>query len=102
MLPSRPAVRILIAIESTQAAELAEPALNNSAYATRRAVTPADAATALTDWRPHMVLLHMDENGGHIMQLVACCPARLPVIGLTQHGDLKTKLAAFEAGSMTS
>ena len=43
----------------------------------------------------------MDLDGARIMALLATAPVggiRLPVIGLTRRGDLKTKLAAFEAG----
>ena len=43
----------------------------------------------------------MDLDGAQIMALLeatAVGGTRLPVIGLTRRGDLKTKLAAFEAG----
>jgi DNA-binding response OmpR family regulator len=43
----------------------------------------------------------MDLDGTQIMALLGAKPVggmRLPVIGLTRRGDLKTKLAAFEAG----
>jgi DNA-binding response OmpR family regulator len=43
----------------------------------------------------------MDLDGTAIMALFAATPVggtRLPVIGLTRRGDLKTKLDPFEAG----
>jgi DNA-binding response OmpR family regulator len=70
-------------------------------YTTRTATTPAEFATALTAWQPHLALLDMDLDGPQILAQLAAKPVggvRLPVIGLTRRGDLKNKLAAFEAG----
>jgi len=53
------------------------------------------------DWQPHLVILDMDLDGIRIMTLLgarAASSGRLPVIGLTRRGDLRNKLAAFEAG----
>jgi DNA-binding response OmpR family regulator len=75
--------------------------LNHGVYTTRVAESPNEVAAALTEWRPHLAILDMDLGGAHIMALFGATPVgevRLPVIGLTRRGDLKTKLAAFEAG----
>jgi DNA-binding response OmpR family regulator len=55
----------------------------------------------LASWQPHLVLFDMELGGATVMQHMSARQpgvARLPVIGLTRRGDLKTKLAAFEAG----
>ena len=81
--------------------ELIKMTLNHGVYTTYQAATVTEVATALTDWRPHLAILDMDLDGPQIMQLLAASPVggmRLPVIGLTRRGDLKTKLNAFDAG----
>jgi DNA-binding response OmpR family regulator len=70
-------------------------------YTTRALSTPSEVVAALTEWRPHLVLLDMDLDGARMMEMLTATPVvgmRLPVIGLTRRGDLKTKLAAFESG----
>jgi len=81
--------------------ELIKMTLNHGVYVTRTATAAADVASNLADWQPHLALLDMDLDGAQIMVLLREKPVggiRLPVIGLTRRGDLKTKLAAFEAG----
>jgi DNA-binding response OmpR family regulator len=81
--------------------ELIKMTLNHGVYTTRTATTASEVAAALAEWQPHVAILDMDLDGTQIMALLAVTPVggvRLPVIGLTRRGDLKTKLAAFEAG----
>jgi DNA-binding response OmpR family regulator len=81
--------------------ELIKMTLNHGVYAIRAATRPDEIADILTAWQPHLALLDMDLDGLQIMALLHERPVggmRLPVIGLTRRGDLKTKLAAFEAG----
>ena len=81
--------------------ELIKMTLNHGVYTTRTAASAREVATALTEWKPHMVILDMDLDGMQIMTVLGVTPVggmRLPVIGLTRRGDLKTKLAAFESG----
>ena len=81
--------------------ELIKLTLNHGVYTTRTAVTVDEVATALTGWRPHLAILDMDLDGAQHHGAArgdTCGRERLPVIGLTRRGDLKTKLAAFEAG----
>jgi DNA-binding response OmpR family regulator len=81
--------------------ELIKMTLNHGVYTTRHVTAPAEIETALAEWRPHLALVDMDLDGARVMSLLASTPVggvRLPVIGLTRRGDLKTKLAAFEAG----
>ena len=56
----------------------------------------------IEDWRPHLAVIDMDIAGDQLMKQVNTptrgMTDRLPVLGLTRRGDLKTKLAAFEQG----
>jgi DNA-binding response OmpR family regulator len=81
--------------------ELIKMTFNHGVYSTCTATSGNDVAIALTEWQPHLAILDMDLDGMQIMTLLGTTPVggmRLPVIGLTRRGDLKTKLAAFEAG----
>jgi DNA-binding response OmpR family regulator len=63
--------------------------------------THKDSVTALTEWKPHLVVLDMDAAASSILDRLVGptynCD-RLPVLALTRRGDLKTKLSAFERG----
>jgi DNA-binding response OmpR family regulator len=99
--PPRGPARVLLVLDRTQMVELIKMTLNHGVFAVRAATLRDEVASMLTDWQPHLVLLDMDLDGARIMALLQEQPVggvRLPVIGLTRRGDLKTKLAAFEAG----
>jgi DNA-binding response OmpR family regulator len=97
--PDAPA-RVLVVLDRPLLVELIRLTLNHGVCITRAVASGSAVATVLAGWRPHLVLLDMDLDAGQIMELLAARPAtaRLPVIGLTRRGDLKTKLAAFEGG----
>ena len=81
--------------------ELIRLTLNHGVYTTRAVTTATDAANVLSEWQPHLAMLDMDLDGAQILALLGAKHVggiRLPVLGLTRRGDLKTKLAAFEAG----
>ena len=81
--------------------ELIRLTLSHGVYTTRAVTTATDAANVLSEWQPHLAMLDMDLDGAQIMALLGAKPVggiRLPILGLTRRGDLKTKLAAFEAG----
>ena len=99
--PPRGPARVLVILDRPVLIELIKMTLNHGVYATRTATIATEVATALTEWHPHLAILDMDLDGTHIMALLGATPVggvRLPVIGLSRRGDLKTKLAAFEAG----
>jgi DNA-binding response OmpR family regulator len=82
-------------------ADVVKLALNHGQYSTRVAQTAAEASQALADWRPHLAVLDMDIEGSRILERLADetrAGGPLPVIALTQRGDLKAKLMAFERG----
>src|SRR5438105_3233204 len=80
--------------------ELVKLTLNHGVYAIRTATSAPQVQASVEEWQPHLLILDMDLDGRQIMELVVKPGAagRLPVIGLTRRGDLKSKLAAFEAG----
>ena len=93
--------RALLVIEQHVLADVVKLALNHGHYHTRVALTVDEAAAALADWQPHLVVLDMDSAGSLILERAADATregGRLPVIALTRRGDLKAKLAAFERG----
>jgi DNA-binding response OmpR family regulator len=99
--PPRGPARVLVVLDRPVLVELIKLTLNHGVYTTRTVTTANEFATALTEWQPHLVILDMDLDGAQIMALLGAKPVggmRLPVIGLTRRGDLKTKLGAFEAG----
>jgi DNA-binding response OmpR family regulator len=92
---------VLVVLDRPMLVELIKMTLNHGVYTTRTATTANEVATAFTEWQPHLAILDMDLEGSQVMALFGATPVggiRLPVIGLTRRGDLKTKLAAFEAG----
>lgn len=99
--PPRGPARVLVVLDRPVLDEIIKLTLNHGVYTTRTVRTATDVATALAEWQPHLALLDMDLDGAQIMALLGDKPVggvRLPVIGLTRRGDLKTKLAAFEVG----
>jgi DNA-binding response OmpR family regulator len=92
---------VLMVLERPILVELIKLALNHSVYSTRAIATTADVETTVAEWQPHLVVLDMDLDGTQIVALLGARTGgsgRLPVIGLTRRGDLRTKLAAFETG----
>jgi DNA-binding response OmpR family regulator len=99
--PPRGPARVLVVLDRPMMIELIKMTLNHGVYTTRTATSATEVAAALTEWQPHLAILDMDLDGMQIMTLLGAAPVggiRLPVIGLTRRGDLKTKLASFEAG----
>ena len=99
--PPRGPARVLLVVDRPMLGELIKMTLNHGVYTTRQVTHPSEIAPALDGWLPHLALVDMDLDGAGVMALLGSTPVggvRLPVIGLTRRGDLKTKLAAFEAG----
>jgi DNA-binding response OmpR family regulator len=92
---------VLVILDRPILIDLIKMTFNHGVYTTRETSTFDQVATALTEWQPHLAILDMDLDGARVMALLSSTAVggtRLPVIGLTRRGDLKTKLAAFEAG----
>ena len=93
--------RTLLVIDELVLADIVKLALNHGNYLTRVTRTVTDAAKTVSEWKPHLVVVHMEVAASAILErLAAITPQhfRLPVIALTQRGDLRSKLRAFERG----
>src|SRR5687768_16830200 len=93
--------RVLLVIDQLALADMVNLALKHGQYNTSVVRTPTEAALALAEWQPHLVVVDMDAEGNRILERLADVTrgaARLPVIALTRRGDLKAKLTAFERG----
>jgi DNA-binding response OmpR family regulator len=100
--PPRGPVRVLLVVERPIIAELIKLTFTHGVYETRAVTTYAQVDAEVAQWQPHLVVLDMDLDGLPIVTLIGARTAggtgRRPIIGLTRRGDLKSKLAAFEAG----
>jgi DNA-binding response OmpR family regulator len=98
---ARGTARVLIVVEHAIRAGVIRLALNHGTFLTRITSTEADAATAVAEWRPQLIVLDMDIGSGTCLERLwaaATSARRIPVIALTRRGDLTTKLAAFDRG----
>jgi two-component system alkaline phosphatase synthesis response regulator PhoP len=83
--------------------DLIKLTLNHGLFIVRSADTLVDAEAILAEWRPHMTVIDMDhqDSTALLQRLGASNTLRrsvTPVLGLTQRGDLKSKLKAFDLG----
>ncbi len=105
MNESRPSIqeplRVIVVLDDHLMSNIVGLTLNHGAYVTRGASDLAAAVRLLTEWQPHLAVIDMDLGGSRVLQEIGKRPeggTRIPVIGLTRRGDLKTKLDAFEEG----
>jgi DNA-binding response OmpR family regulator len=99
--PARGPARVLVVLDRLALIELIKLTLNHGVFITRAVATATEVTTTVAEWHPHLLILDMDLGGTQILAQLGGQPTaatRLPVIGLTRRGDLKTKLGAFEAG----
>ena len=81
--------------------ELIKVSLNHGVYSTRAVPSADEVETTVARWQPHLVILDKDLGRSQITALLGhrtSAGTRLPVTGLTRLDDLKTTLAAFDAG----
>jgi len=96
--PSEPG-RVLVLLDQPLIHEVVRLTLNHGVYVTREASDAATAAVILAEWNPQLAVLDMDLGGSDLVRQARRRPAGpIPVLALTRRGDLKTKLAAFDAG----
>jgi DNA-binding response OmpR family regulator len=89
--------RVLLLLNRPVLVQLVKLTLNHGVYATNAVESAADIEPAIAEWHPHIIILDMDLEARAILARNAA-GARLPAIGLTRRGDLRSKLDAFEAG----
>jgi len=95
------AVRVLLVIEDRALANTIDLTLRHGGYL-RRAESSVEAArAAISEWKPHLILLDIDLEAGAGIQLIDDARAGGPigVIALTRRSDLRGKLDAFERGA---
>lgn len=88
-------------IETQTIANLAELTLRHGPYEVRRMRSTADAAAALKQLRPHLVILDVDDDDGRAIHLITASErdGRTPIIALTRRSDLRRQLEAFDLGA---
>jgi DNA-binding response OmpR family regulator len=89
---------VLLLLDRPVLVQLVKLTLNHGVYATRAVDNSADIEPSIAEWHPHVMILDMDLDGRDLLARITTSSTRLPVIGLTRRGDLRSKLAAFEAG----
>src|SRR5712691_4687333 len=96
--PVRGPARVLLLLDRQVLVQLVKLTLNHGVYATRAVERAAEVEPAITEWHPHIIILDMDLEGRGLLARITAKAGgtRLPVIGLTRRGDLRSKLAAFE------
>ena len=94
-------VRVLIALGDVALANTVDFTLRHGAYERRSAATVAESKVALATWKPHLLILDIDLQGGAGIQLIDEARAAPPIgiIALTRRSDLRGKLDAFERGA---
>ena len=95
------AVRVLLVIEDRALANTVDLTLRHGGYVRRSESTVKTAKVALSDWKPHLLILDIDLESGGGIQLIDEARAGGPVgvIALTRRSDLRGKLDAFERGA---
>jgi len=81
--------------------ELVTLTLNHGSCVICTATTPEQVAASVAAWEPHLIILDMALDGLPIMQRLrskAVVGSHVLVIGLVSRGNLRSKLAAFDAG----
>lgn len=97
----RAPARALVVVDQPILAEVVKVALSHAHYVTRLARTGREGRGVTLQWRPQLVVVDIDSDGGQVLRALEYQVSRddrTPVIALTQRGDLTTKLAAFESG----
>ncbi len=97
----RTPARVLLVLDQPILSEVVKLALRHGLFIVE-VVVASDARAMFRQWRPHLIVLDIDIEDGHFLSEVdetGRAGNPVPVIALTRRGDLKRKLAAFEAGA---
>lgn len=93
--------RVLVLLDQPLIAGVIKLTLNHGGFVTRDARDAGDAMGVLAEWQPHLAVIDMDLGGRELFERIGSsgeAGSRIPVVGLTRRGDLKSKLEAFEQG----
>jgi len=95
--------RALLVIGDAPLANVIDLTLRHGSYERKTASTVSEARALLESWKPHVLLLNIDVEGGRAMQLIdergGGSDQKPAVIALTRRADLRGKLDAFERGA---
>ena len=94
--------RVLVVIDRPVLVELVTMTLNHGVCTVRTVITAEQVAITVAEWQPHLLVPDMALNGLCIMQQLrtGARAGSVPlVMGLVRRGDLRSKLAAFDAGA---
>jgi len=94
-------LRVLVLLDQPVVVEVIRLTLNHGVCETRATERLAEAITVLTEWQPHLAIVDMELGGRSLLERIRNITgtgARIPVVGLTRRGDLKSKLEAFDLG----
>ena len=99
------ALEILVVDDEEDIRELVSGVLEDEGYAVRTAATSREALDAISQRRPHLVLLDVwlqgsELDGLQILDQVKRRDPTLPVIMISGHGNLDTAVAAVRAGAV--
>ena len=94
------AARVLV-VADPPLSDVVRLTLNHGVYTVESTATLAEATSLERDFRPHLLILDIDLKEGDATALLGKIVGGrpLPTIVLTERGDLKTKLAAYEHGA---
>ena len=95
-------VRVLAVLEFRALLTLVMQSLGHDTFRVRMAPTTPTALASCRDWQPHLVIVDMDVDDVRLVQQLgqhSASDVRRPLIGLTRRSDLRTRLAAFDAGA---
>ena len=102
-MPQAEPKRVLVLVDRPLIGDMIALTLNHGVFVARVVPTVTDASVLLQAWEPHLAIVDMDLGDGELLRRLGLAAdagvgTRLPVLGLTRRGDLKTKLAAFAEG----
>jgi DNA-binding response OmpR family regulator len=93
--------RVLVLLDEPLISDVVRLTLNHGVFVTQVAHSAPEAMTILAQWQPHVAIIDMELAGSELLQQLGGghgAGTRIPVVGLTRRGDLKTKLDAFDQG----
>ena len=102
-MPRGGPARVLVLVDKKPIAELIKLTLNHGVFVARDVSDGPEAMALLQDWDPHLAVIEVELVDRGFFEQIGTARAsdgiRIPVLGLTQRADLKTKLLAFDLGA---